>query len=331
MKHSLPILLVLVLSCLCSPLSADEADGRISAVTIVLPENDHFSRAVNTTSASAKGLLGRDNDEYLGLSVFVDAGLLIPNAKQAEFYSGRDQNPNTINRVLKSDSYGREIWQNLKNQRLISDAVGSYANFMIDEYPSMYYKLTYQLGLGIRYSYSHGWGWLLRFDYSQLTAAGAWNLSATNGTGIISDRGRYIRCGMYGVERRIFIDLALTKKFPLGGNLSTEANLGLNVNNTKVKDHKMEIGGEYYSILDVWNGQSPNTGVGTYEYINQGGIGYGAFATVALSYSVKGYGSVDLGYSCYYTKTRFPGFNDNDAFALQHVIFVRATLSNFSF
>ena len=86
-----------------------------------------------------------------GLSVSVDAGLLIPNAKQANFYSGRPGNDNTIDRVLRSEHYGNQIWSSLVNQQLISpSAIPSYSAFRIAEYADMYYKLTYQIGVGLR-------------------------------------------------------------------------------------------------------------------------------------------------------------------------------------
>lgn len=266
-----------------------------------------------------------------GLSVFIDAGMLAPSAKQANFYDGRDGRPNTIMRVLHSQSYGTEIWQNLKNGGYISDAVGSYNLLTVEEWPQMYYKLTYQIGFGLRYGYDGGWGWQVRVDYARLTAAGEWNLSSTNGTGILSDRGRYVRCGMFGLENRIIIDLALTKQFYLSDIWALDVEAGFSFNNTKVQEHQMEIAGNYYSILDIWDGIMPYDGVGTYEYINQGGLGYGGFGTFAVSYMLPGYGSLDLGYTCYYTQTHFPGFNDDDAFALQHVVFLRAVLNNFRF
>ena len=60
-----------------------------------------------------------------GLSVSVDAGLLIPNAKQANFYSGRPGNENTISRVLYSEQYGHQIWNSLVDQQLISPSTSS--------------------------------------------------------------------------------------------------------------------------------------------------------------------------------------------------------------
>ena len=263
--------------------------------------------------------------------MFVDAGALLPNAKQANFYDGRNGRPNTIMRVLHSQSYGTEIWQNLKNGGYITDAVGSKDNLQVEEWPEMYYKTTYQVGFGLRYGLGAGWGWLVRLDYARLIAAGEWNLSSTNGTGILSNQGRYVRCGMYGLENRILIDVALSKQIPLADHWSMGVEAGFNFNNTKVQEHKMEIADKYYSILDIWDGNSPYDGIGTYEYMNQGGVGYGCFGTLLACYHIAGYGSLELGYSCYYMQTRFPEYNPDDAFAWQHVIFLRAVLSNFSF
>lgn len=272
----------------------------------------------------------RRTSESEGLSVFVDAGMLIPSAKQANFYCGRPENPNTIERVLYSNSYGQQIWTSLRDQGLLQ-GVGSYSEIQLADYPDMYYKLAYQIGVGIRYGYAHGWGWLLRFDFSQLTAAGVFHLYNGPQAGILTNQDRYVTCGMFGSERRIYIDIALTKRFSLGKRFELEADLGYNLNNTKVMKHQMEIGGEYYSILDVWNGQNPYAGIGSYEYINQGGLGMGAFATLSLCYAIPGYGSLEFGYTCYHTQTVFTDYNKSDAFAFQHLIFVRANLNNFSF
>lgn len=266
-----------------------------------------------------------------GFMVSIDAGALFPSDKQANFYDGRDGRPNTILRVLHSEAYGHSIWQSLKNGGYITDAVGSYTALTVDEWPDMYYKTSFQIGFGLRYGFRGGWGGLLRVDYARLTAVGAWNLSATNGTGILSDRGRYIRCGVYGLENRIMIDLGITKQFQINDSWSIGIEGGIDINNTKVKEHEMEIAGRRYSILDIWDGASPSAGTGSYEYINQGGIGYGYFSTLVISYGIPGYGSLDLGFSCYYTQTRYPDYNDDDAFAVQNVLFLRANLYNFFF
>lgn len=264
-----------------------------------------------------------------GLAVSVDAGLLIPNSKQADFYSGRPGNANTIDRVLRSELYGNQIWSSLVDQQLISpSAIPSYSAFRIAEYANMYYKLTYQIGLGIRYNYNSGWGWMLNFDFSQVTAAGQFLLSSDNGIGIPGSR-QYVVCDIYGLEKRILIDFAIARRVPLTNILDLELSLGVGVNNTKVSENGMQIAGHTYSILDVWGGQSPYGGIGSYDYINQGGIGFTTLASVALGYTMQG-ATVDFGYACRYMQTLYKGYNDNDAFALQHNIFARFNINNFS-
>lgn len=266
----------------------------------------------------------------LGLSLTVDAGLLIPDAKQAAFYSGRPENSNKLDHVLKSELYGTQIWNSLVDRGEISpSAIPDYSAFQVAEYATMYYKLTYQLGVGIRYDYRSHWGWFLRFDYSQLAAAGQFQLSSDNGTGILGSR-QYVTGDIYGHEKRIHIDFALLKRIPLTDRLDLEVDLGFNFNNTKVLDNAISIGGGTYSILDVYGGREPTSTTGTYEYINEGTVGIGGFGSIAVGYVVAG-ATIDLGYTCYYTQTKFRDYNEDDAFAWQHIVFARFNINNFKF
>lgn len=262
-----------------------------------------------------------------GLSVFVNAGALMADDRHADFYSGRDDNANTIYRVLHSEMYGVNIWQNLTTQDLITDAVSSYQLLTVEEFAHPEYRIACQLGMGFRYDYPGGWGWMLRFDYAKLTAAGAFLLSADNHTGILSDREQFVRCGMFGQEERIHIDLGLQKRFPVGEGWSLELGGGLDVCNTKVASQKMEIAGVYYNILDVWDGHSPSAFTPEYEYINQGGIGLGGYGSLALCYTI-GHSEVECGYTLNYAKIMLQGYESS---APQNVMFVRFVVNDFSF
>lgn len=275
-----------------------------------------------------------------GLSLTVDAGLMVPNDKQAGFYSGRPNCPNTIERVLKSEQYGTDIWNRLVTSGEISpSAIHDYREFTISEYPTMNYKLTYQLGVGVRYDYESNWGWLLHFDYSQASAVGQFLLSSSNGTGILGSR-QYVVCDIYGTEKRMLIDFAIARRLPLSSYMDLEIDFGLNFNNTKVQKQEMRVGGQSYNILDVWGGRSPEMTTGTYDYINQGRLGWGGLFSVALCYNMSG-ASVDLGYTMYHTQTRYMDYNDwaEGSFldrwlasaALQHNVFLRFNINNFSF
>lgn len=265
-----------------------------------------------------------------GLYLNVDAGLLIPNSKQADFYSGRPGNSNTIDRVLHSETYGTQIWSSLVDGGHISpSAIGDYSQLQVVEYPHMYYRLTYQLGVGFRYVYESGWGWLLRFDYSQLTAAGQFNLSSNNGTGVLGSR-QFVTCDIFGIERRTLIDFGIAKRIHLTSLVDLEIDFGFDLNSTHVKQNGIRVVGRTYSILDIWGGYPPSSYTGTYEYLNEGRIGIGGFGSMAVSYLSK-VGSIDLGYSCYYMQTKYTNYNENDAYALQHTVFLRFNVNNFKF
>ena len=266
---------------------------------------------------------------YTGLSVFANAGAFWADNNTANFFSGRPENANTINRVLHSNTYGQQIWQRLVTNGLISpSAISSYNQLQVVEYANMYYRTSYQIGMGIRYDYTSGFGWLLRFDLARLGILGAFNLSSNNGTGILTNNHQYIRCGIAGREDRINIDFAILKAIPLTYTVDLELDLGLNLNNCKVKENLMEIDGATYSILDVWDGQSPDAGIVSYNYINQGGIGYGVFMSALLAYRIPSVGAIRLGYTCYHAKTVLQGYS---AMGWHHMLGLRFEMNNFSF
>ncbi|MBQ8703890.1 MAG: hypothetical protein IJ524_05905 [Bacteroidales bacterium] len=289
-------------------------------------------------AASATATADDGKPPSTGLSFFANAGAFWASNNTANFYNGHPSNANTIDRVLHSSTYGTQIWQHLVNQGAISPStIGSYNQLQVVEYADMYYRISYQIGLGLRYDYTSGFGWLLRFDLTRLNAIGAFNLSSDNGASILGN-DPYIRCGILGKEERISIDFALAKTARLSSTLDLEINLGASLINTKVQDNLIEVGGATYSILDVWDGQSPDYGVGSYEYINQGGIGYGVFISVLLGYSIPSVGAIKAGYTCYQSKTVLKGGTGTDgtvdpytAWGWQHMLGIRFEINNFSF
>lgn len=263
-----------------------------------------------------------------GLSVTIGAGLMDASDRTANFYSGREGNANTVNRILHSQMYGPQIWTDLTELDLISSAIGSYQQLQVAEYGNMFYRLAVQLSLGVRYDYDNGFGWLVHFDYARLNALGAFLISSDNGTGILSNRDQYVRCGIAGQEKRIYIDLGLNRQFRLPNGLGLALQLGATAVNTSVHANDIQVAGTSYSILDVWNGHTPDAYSQMYPYVNQGGIGIGAFAGVSLGYTMDNFDAISLGYTFRYDKINLLGY---ELYCPQHLLTLRMDVANFSF
>ena len=260
-----------------------------------------------------------------GFSVTIDGGATFANKFHAGFYDGNPDNSNTINRVLHSQSYGIQIWNELVDQSLISpSAIQSYEQLQVAEYGEMKYSVTFQVGIGLRYDMSNNNAIFIRFDYSKLTAKGGFNLYSGASTSILSNTNKYISCGIVGTESRTYIDLGFSKSFPINNRLHFAFDLGVNINNYHVLSNDIEIAGSTYSILDIWNGESPTAYTGTYDYY-QTGIGFGAFASPCLRLMVPNSMAIDLGVSAYFNKINLP---DYDKFKPQFTIFARFIMNN---
>ena len=261
-----------------------------------------------------------------GFSVTIDAGGTYAGKYHANFYNGRPENLNTIDRIIHSEAYGEAIWNNLVDQQLISpSAIQTYRQLQVAEYADMSYAITYQIGIGFRYDLEgSNTAIFARFNYSKLTAKGAFNLYSGASSSTLTNMNQYITCGIWGNESRTYIDLGLSKSFPINPALHFVADIGLNVNHVRVLSNDVEIGGITYSILDVWGGNYPTMSTQSYEYY-QTGIGFGAFAAPCLRLMLPKSMAVDLGLNCYYNKINLPNY---DNFAPQFTLFMRFILNN---
>ena len=268
-------------------------------------------------------------DELLplkGFSVTIDAGGTYAGKYHANFYNGTPENTNTIDRILHSEAYGNPIWNNLVDQGLINpSAIGTYKQLQVAEYAKMSYAITYQVGIGFRYDFEgSNTAIFARFNYSKLTAKGAFNLYSGASTSTLSNMNQYIPCDIWGTESRTYIDLGFSKSIPLNPMFHFVADIGFNINHVRVLSNDVEIGGNTYSILDVWGGREPLMNSQSYEYY-QTGIGYGVFAAPCLRLILPHSMAADLGVNCYYNKINLPNY---DNFAPQFTLFLRFILNN---
>ncbi len=279
-----------------------------------------------STPLLAQDDLYNDLPPLRGFSVTIDAGGTYAGKFHSNFYNGIPENTNTIERILHSEAYGNSIWNNLADQGLINpSAIGTYNQLKVAEYADMHYAITYQIGIGFRYDFEgRNTAVFARFNYSKLTAKGAFNLYSGASTSTLSNMNQYIPCDIWGTESRTYIDLGLSKSIPMNPMLHFVADIGLNINHIRVLSNDVEIGGSTYSILDVWGGHYPMMNSQTYEYY-QTGIGYGVFVAPCLRLMLPHSMAADLGVNCYYNKINLPNY---DKFAPQFTLFLRFILNN---
>ncbi len=281
-------------------------------------------------SGSYSSVLIPSSPRLVGLSLVVDAGILIPERAFANFYNGNPRNVNTLSRILYSESFGPTIWNNLTNQQLIGSAIGNYRQLVVAEYGNMHYHTVFRYGVGIRYDLANPrWAWSLRFDYSKLNAVGMVLLeSGRTNSAILTNQDRYVSCPIGGMEKRMLVDCGVIYKQPLTDVLDLEFALGANVNNVQVLANDISIAGVTYSILDVWGGGVPYAGSQPYDYINQGGLGYGAFGSLGVTFTLPSHVAATLAYTLCHTHLNLEGY---ERFSPHHTIALQIAINNFSF
>jgi len=229
--------------------------------------------------------LERRGLEYGGIAGFYFAG-----QGTAGFYSGKPENENNVNYILKNQYRYDEIYNLLD----VNDTV------FVREYPEkMKYTPAFSFGLFVKYDLNCHTGIYVQFSYARLKAKDVVSFEVDPKEYLTEPDIRLFP--IYGVEERNMIDLGFTHAF--GDNKVARMLIGggINMNNTLVKEHILRIEDKPYSLVNVY-GSNPYVPGGTqqaYE-MRQGGIGFGIFGTLGARIEFSPAIALEPGFTFYY-------------------------------
>ena len=229
----------------------------------------------------------------------VQFGAFLADNYSADFYNG--EGVNDITRI--TEAYDDEIRNAIQTANPESS---SFNEFRLGDLPrNMGYNTASMPGLHLEYHSDSTTSFFINFQYIKLRTSG--NLIITdpnNDYNLDNDFMGRIRA----TEERVFIDIGIRQSFQTPGNFSFYLTGGVNINNTTVMSHKIDIATFTRSIQSRYSDRPINTGYPTNNYnFKQGGIGIGIVGGggVKLSYQQSLYAAIDL--TAYYSQTILPG------------------------
>ncbi len=232
----------------------------------------------------------------------VNFGAYFANKSTANFYNGTGDN--NIQNVFNNPHYEKQILEVLK--------INDKSEILYKVLPTdMKYDPAMLLGLFIKYNFNKKTGLFIQFNYSKLKAADVFTLVLEDYTQFEPE---YKICNIYGIEERINIDLGLSTGFELSDNYMYLFEAGLNINDTKVLESKIQIENLKFSIVDY---------TAIYYKIVQGGIGYGGFIGSGLDMKFSEQLSLYLGGNLYIKKINLgddPGYKPNFSIFLRLIV-----------
>lgn len=259
---------------------------------------------------------GDTNKLNSGFSFGFNMGAYFANAYQGNFYNGASGNVDSIGLVFSNHYYTMDIRAELND------------TFRLLELPAqMKYEPALQFGFYVKYSFSKQLGAFMQFNYAKLKAKDVFTMGI--GPDLSGQAFDDIReYPIWGTEERIYIDLGVSKTFETSDQVQVFLEGGLNINNTRVKEHKIAIGSLEYSLINIYGTSPyiPNTQMQTYE-TRLGGLGIGAFATTGLRFIVSDKLSLDPGFSLYWSKANLEEYS---AYRPHYTVFVRLCFQNLS-
>jgi hypothetical protein len=142
----------------------------------------------------------------------------------------------------------------------------------------MRYNKAFAIGLYLRKTFDNYSGINLQINIVKLRAEDVFSIEVDPNSVILSNKDLRL-FSIYGVEERYNFDLSFSKYIKQKNKAFIPFfEAGININNTKVKEHKIKIEGLEYSLVNVYLNGSYNPGTQQNEYeVRQGGIGWGAF------------------------------------------------------
>ncbi len=253
-------------------------------------------------------------DTFSVLSYGLNVGFYFPDNHPANFYNGSPANDNKLDLVLRNYYYREEINQALGYQL---DSLNPY------DLPSkMKYEPAVSIGFYARYPLHKLLGVFAQFNFVKLTAKDIFLLNLDLPQGYSLDP-TYRQFPIWGIEKRVNIDLGISRYFPTKTRNIFFFEGGLNINNTRVVENKIQIKDKTYSLVNLYGSQSyiPNSQLQEYQVI-QGGIGFGMFATGGIRLVFSDHLSMDPALTFYWKGINLGQY---DGFRPQYNFFVRFT------
>lgn len=236
----------------------------------------------------------------------LNVGFYFPDNHPANFYNGSPANENKLDLILRNQYYMREIEDTLGYKL---DSVHPY-----DLPTKMRYSVAYSMGFYLRYQLDKSLGIFASFNFVKLEAKDVFLLNLDLPPGWSLDP-TYRQFPIWGKEKRVNIDMGISKYWQVAPKTIFFVEGGLNMNNVRVIENKIAIYNHVYSLVNVYGSQSyiPNSQLQQYQVI-QGGIGFGMFATSGVRIMFSDYLSMDPGTTFYWKGVnlgQYDGFRPN--------------------
>ncbi len=201
-----------------------------------------------------------------GWQVGIGFGLYLPGNASANYYNGSGKN--SLHRVLIDNTYNYQALRDRFNYDFFLDSNNLPSN--------MKYSPAILLQAISKYNFNENNGFIFDVGYTKLTTSDVFTLVINDPANSMSDP-RVELGKIWGTEERVNFNLGYIRTFGKPQNVKPFVELGVNINDTKLKDNKAQVLTNTYTIVDPMDSQ--------YGY-KQGGIGHGFYLASGLLFNV---------------------------------------------
>lgn len=280
-------------------------------ITILIFSARTFATPTNFELRTHPGDSTRNNKGFI---FGINMGAFFANKFHAGFYDGSPENVDSMGLVFTNYYYLQDI------KRELSDT------FRLLELPqNIKFQPAMQVGFYVKYNFDNNFGVFMQFNYAKLKAKDVF----TMGIGPDPSYLTFDNIQMFsiiGTEERINIDIGVNKTFETSKTIQLFLEGGLNINNTRIKEHKIYIGSKDFSLINIY-GTTPyaqNTQQQTYEP-RLGGLGIGAFAGGGVRFVFNNKISLDPGFTFFWAQAKHVGYT---AYKPHYAVYLRFCFQN---
>lgn len=251
-----------------------------------------------------------------GWDLGLNFGFYMPSSYHANFYNGSEANDNKLSFILGN----KYLYNDIANALDVTDT------FMVSGMPTnMSYTSAFNIGVYFKRSFGNKMAFAAFFNFAKLHAADFFQVEVD--PNVIATEADLRIFPIWGTEDRVNIDLSFFRYFKTCDcNYMPFFEGGININSTRVKENKINIGGQDYSLVNVYlNGSYiPGAQQNTYN-IQQGGIGWGIHAGGGVKLAFNEKITIDPGIKIYWQKINLEQYQ---AFKPGLEIYVRLSLGS---